>query len=180
MFKRLSRFFLKNTKISLVVIPLVAIIFLFILLPTFEEFLNIDTSHVSLDKPMLYSASEINSILTDWGEEGRKSQFLLHITWDLLLPLFYFFFLGFLLSLLLRNVYEKGSRVHYLNLVSLVAVIDILENISLFILITLYPNTPTLVCWIKTSLTLIKYYIFGPGIVIALIVGISGLFKKEE
>lgn len=180
MLKKISRFFQQQTKILYVVLPLFLIILLFFLLPYTEELLKIDSSHISLDKPRLYSPLEIHNILTDWGEEGRISQFWLHITWDLMLPLFYFFFLGFLISLMFRDRYEKSSRIQYFNLVSLVAVIDILENISLFILLTLHPKIPIVLCWIKILLTMIKYYLFGPGILIALTVGVVGLYKQKR
>lgn len=148
---------------------MVLIVLNFLSLPVFEEVLQIDENMVSLDKPQLYSPEAVYEILTHWGEEGRIKQFWIHITWDLLLPVLYFFFLGFLISWIAKRGFKPGSKMRLLNLVALVAVVDLLENIFLFILIFIYPANVYILGLIKTGLTLIKYYVFGPAILFALV-----------
>lgn len=138
-------------------------------MPIFEDFLQIDKNMVSLDKPAIHSPKKIHQILSDWGEAGRLKQFWLHISWDLLLPIIYFFFLGFLLAWLSKRGFSQKSFFQNLCLLSLVAVIDWLENLTLFILILLYPAKINFIGILKTAFTLIKYYVFGPAILFALI-----------
>lgn len=180
----LSLFFYNKTRLWLVGLFLVLIVLEFLSLPAFEEFLQIDENTISLDKPQIYSPDKVHEILTEWGDSGRLKQFWLHITWDLLLPIMYFFFLGFLISLLSKRGFSRGSNLQYLNLVSLVAVVDQLENISLFVLIFVYPVKISVFCWLKTGFTLIKYYIFGPAILFALvfaaIFAVKNKFEVQE
>lgn len=169
-FNKLSLFFYKKTKLWLVGIFLVLIILNFLSLPIYEDILQIDEKMISIDEPQIYSPMQVYEILTDWGQNGRVKQFWLHITWDLILPIIYLFFLGFLISWLAKRGFKQNSKMQILNLVSLVAVVDLLENISLFLLIFIYPKNWYIISLIKTFLTLIKYYVFGPVILFTLII----------
>lgn len=178
-FDKVSFFFYNKTKVWLIGLFLILIVLLFISLPLFEDILGISGDHISLDKPQLYSPDTIHEILTDWGEGGRLKQFWIHVTWDLLLPIFYFFFLGFLIAWLSKRGFKKEHPLQKLCLVSLVAVIDLFENIFLFILIFIYPANVHLLGFIKTGLTLIKYYIFGPAILFGLVTSTIFAFKNK-
>ncbi|MBN1891251.1 MAG: hypothetical protein JW780_00575 [Clostridiales bacterium] len=170
LFGRLSSFFYKGTRLWLVGLFLILIVLLFVSLPVFEDILQIDENMTSLDRHHIYSSDQVYEILTEWGESGRLKQLWLHLSWDLLFPLIYFFFLGFLISWLSKRGFKQHSKMQLLNLVSFVAVVDILENISLFILILIFPANVFILSWIKTGLTLTKYYLFGPAILFALVV----------
>ena len=176
--KKLTSFFYEKSTLWLIGLFLVILVLKFLLLPVFENFLKIDENMISMDKPQIYSSDEVYEILTNWGEEGRPKQFWLHITWDLLLPIVYFFFLGFLISWLTKRGFKPKSSLQNLCLVSLGAVIDLLENISLFILILIYPLKIDFLCWLKTGFTLIKYYLFGPAILFALI--LSAIYAAKN
>ncbi|MBN2442723.1 MAG: hypothetical protein JXJ04_15310 [Spirochaetales bacterium] len=157
----------------------VLLVLMFVLLPVFEDLFHIDETMISLDKPQLYSPGRVYEIVTDWGESGRFNQFLLHITWDLLLPVIYFFFLGFFISWFAKRGFLRNSKMQKLNLVSLVALVDLFENISLFLLILVFPAKVDALCWLKTILTIIKYYLFGPGILVALVISIISAVKNK-
>lgn len=176
---KISSFLLNKAKIRLIVIFLALLVLKFMSLPYLENLLHIKENTVSIDKPYFYTPNEIYGILTGWGDKGRSSQFIIHITWDLLLPIIYFFFLGFLISWLTKRGFNRNSKFQRLNLVSLVAVVDLLENISLFILIIIYPAKSNLFGWAKTGLTLVKYYLFGPAILFALITSLLFALKNK-
>lgn len=178
-FTKTSNFFYNKTKLWLVGLLLIMLVAKFMSLPILEEYLQVGENHISLDEPQIYSSDEVYKILTDWGDEGRKNQFLIHITWDLLLPVVYFFFLGFLIAWLTKRGFKPESKFQMLSLVSLVAIIDLLENITLFILILVYPANIAVVGWMKTGLTLIKYYLFGPAILFALIASLIFAMKNR-
>lgn len=177
--KNITSFFYDKTKLWLIGLFMVVLVLKFLLLPAFENFLQIAENTISLDKPQMYSPDEVYEILSNWGEEGRLKQFWLHITWDLLLPIVYFFFLGFLISWLTKRGFKQKSFLQNLCLVSLVAVIDLLENISLFLLICIYPMKIDIFCWFKTGFTLIKYYLFGPAILFALLFSATYAVKNK-
>lgn len=178
-FNKLSSFFYNKTKLWLVGLFFVLIVLKFLFLPIFENILQIDEQMISLDKPHIYAPETVYAILTDWGESGRLKQFWLHLTWDLLLPIIYFFFLGFLISWLAKRGFKPNSKMQKLNLVALVAVVDLLENVSLFFLIQIYPANVYILSLVKTGLTLTKYYLFGPAILFGLVISTVFALKNR-
>jgi len=170
LFNRISLFFYKNTTLWLVGLFLILLLLMLISLPLFENILQIEENMISLDVPPTYSSDRVYEILTEWGKDGRLKQFWLHLTWDLLFPMIYFFFLGFLLSWFSKRGFKRDSKMQKLKLVSFVAAVDLLENIALFLLIIFFPANVYILSWIKTGLTLTKYYIFGPAILFGLVV----------
>lgn len=176
---RLSSFFYKITRLWLVGLFLILIVSLFIALPVFEDILQMEKNMTSLDSSHINSSDRVYEILTEWGESGRLKQLWLHLTWDLLFPLIYFFFLGFLITWLSKRGFKQQSKMQLLNLVSLVAVVDILENISLFLLIFVFPANVSVLCWIKTGLTFTKYYLFGPALLFVLVVSTIFAIKNR-
>jgi len=176
---KLSYFLYNKTKLWLVGLLFLLLALMFLFLPIYENYLKINVNMISLDKPNIYSSAKTYEILTEWGESGRTKQFWFHITWDLLLPIIYFFFLGFLISWLTKRGFNRDSKKQMFNLVSLVAVIDLLENIFLIALILIYPSNIPILSWIKTSLTLIKYYFFGPAIFFTLLGSTVYAFKNR-
>ena len=167
--KKLTLFFYYKTNLWLIGLFLVILVLKFLLLPVFENILQIEENTISMNNPQIYSSDRVYEILTNWGESGRFKQFWFHITWDLLFPIVYFFFIGFLISWLTKRAFKQKSSLQNFCLVSLVAAIDLLENISLFLLILVYPSKIDTLCWFKTGFTLIKYYLFGPAILFALV-----------
>lgn len=176
-FDRISEFFFYRSRLWYVGVLFLLIVALFMVLPITESFFQIGEGMISLDKPNWHSPDDIHKILGSWGDSGRMGQFWLHMTWDLALPVTYFFFLGFLLSYFTRKGFPPESSMHKMNLVSLVAVVDILENAMLFILIVAFPSELVVVGVIKTALTLIKYYLFGPVILLAFAISIGAALR---
>jgi len=177
--KRLTSFFYDKTKLWIIGLLFIILVLKFLLLPVFENFLQIAENTISLDKPQIYSPAEVYEIIMNWGEEGRLKQFWLHISWDLILPIVYFFFLGFLISWLTKRGFKPESFFQNLYLVSSVAVIDLLENISLFLLILIYPSKIDILCWFKTGFTSIKCYLFGPAILFSLFFSVIFALKNK-
>ncbi len=184
MLNRISNFFYNKTKILFIIIPLILILSMFIIMPAFEKALGMDENLVSLDSSNIYSPETIHTILSEWGYEGRLQQIWFHFTWDLIFPLLYFFYIGFLLSWLAKRGFKKNSKMQKTNLLAAIAVADILENISLLFLILAYPKDAIILGYIKTALTMIKYFLFGPLILITLIVllifAIKNKFRIQE
>ncbi len=172
MVNKFTAYFHNRTKLWIIGILLLLIIIMFFILPTVEDVFHISQDMVSIDEPDIHTPQEIHNILNDWGEQGRIQQVWFHSTWDIILPILYFFFIGFLISWFTKRGFKSESAFRKMSLVSLIAVVDILENIALFILIFSFPSKYGFMGWIKTGLTLTKYFIFGPAIVIALIIAV--------
>lgn len=179
MLNNISSFFYNKTKLWLVGLFFILILLMFLFLPIFEKTLHMSENMISLDKSHVYSPEKIHAILTDWGEIGRLQQIWLHFTWDLVFPILYFFFLGFLISWFAKRGFKSNSKMQKINLLSMVAIVDILENIFLFMLILIYPQNVLMLGWIKTGLTFMKYYLFGPAILLGLLISIVFALKKR-
>lgn len=180
----ISAFFYKKTKILFIGILLILIVLMFPLLPVFGKAIHMNENMISLDSSKIYSPETIHAILTDWGDKGRIRQIWFHFTWDLVFPVLYFFFIGFLVSWFAKRGFRPGSKMQKMNLLAMVAAVDLLENISLLVLVIIYPVTSRILGIIKTSLTAIKYYLFGPvilaGLVTSVIFAIKNGFRIQE
>jgi len=126
---------------------------------------------VSLDDPAFYTPEEIFSIVESWSDGGRNYQLWLHLTWDLIVPILGFLFVGLFLSWLLQRGFGSGSKLQKLNLLALGTVFDLLENICLVSMIVIYPAQPELVAWLKTIFTMSKYG-FAIPIVLLILIGL--------
>ena len=179
MIKTISDFFYSKTKLVLIVLLLFIIFAMFQIMPVFEKVLNIDDNIVSMDSADILPQEMIYSILTDWGDDGRVRQVWFHLSWDLIFPVSYFFFVGFLLSWFAKRGFKSNSSMQKLNLLAFVAVVDLLENISIMILVFVYPADIFFLVFVKNALTVIKYYLFGPLIVLGLLLSLVFAAKNR-
>lgn len=149
------------------------VLFMAITLPLLSLIYPAADEMVSLDDPVFYTPEEVFSIVESWGDGGRTYQLWLHLTWDLIVPILGFLFVGLSVSWLLQRGFRPGSKLQKLNLLALGSVFDLLENICLMIMIVVYPVRPVAVAWLKTIFTMNKY---GFAILIILLV-LIGLIK---
>ena len=77
----------------------------------------------------------------------------LHLTWDFIIPILGFLFVGLFISWLLQRSFRPGSKLQKLNLLALGSVFDLLENICLISMMVGYPARPVVVAWLKTIFT---------------------------
>ncbi|QUI25418.1 hypothetical protein HZI73_25345 [Vallitalea pronyensis] len=178
MLNKLSNTLINQSKLWKIFLLLAIMVALFMSLPAFESYFQI-TDMASLDELQFYSSDDIYQILDQWGTEGQRQQMFFHFTWDLALPITYFFFLAYLFSWLTKRGFKQDNPLQKLNLLSLVAVVDILENLSMLALVLLYPTEIQVLAFLKTAFTLIKFYIFGPLISLGLFVSIIATIKNS-
>ena len=152
------------------------VLFMAITLPLLSLIYPAGNEMVSLDDPVFYTSEEVFSIVESWGDGGRTYQLWFHLTWDLIVPILGFSFVGLFISWLLQRGFRSGSKLQKLNLLALGAVFDLLENICLVSMIVAYPARPVAVAWLKTIFTMIKY---GFAIPIILLI-VIGLYKAAR
>lgn len=153
MFSKLSDYLHTRAKGRLVLISFAALaLFMGITLPLLNAIYPAGDELISLDEPVIYTSDEVLSIVENWGEGGRTYQLWFHLTWDVIVPVLNFLFLGLSFSWLLQRSFRQGSRWRMLNLVALVTVFDLLENVSLIGIIAAYPSQPIALAWLKTFL----------------------------
>lgn len=108
------------------------VLFMAITLPLLSLIYPAGDEMVSLDDPVLYTPEEVFSIVESWGDGGRTYQLWLHLTWDLIVPILGFLFVGLSISWLLQRGFRPGSKLQKLNLLALGSVFDLLGCVDIF------------------------------------------------
>jgi hypothetical protein len=92
------------------------------------------------------------------------------LTVDIIYPIVYLFFFGLLLSWLFQRGFASNSPIRKLNVLPLGAwFFDLLENITIVSLLSLYPAQPTGLAWVLIILTHIKWLFAGASILLILV-----------
>jgi hypothetical protein len=102
---------------------------------------------------------------------------------DIVYPIVYLFFFGLLLSWLFQRGFASTSPVRKYNIMPLGAwFFDLLENIVIVILLSIFPAQPAGLAWLLVLLTTVKWVFAGVSILlilIGLVMAIKNGFKKQ-
>ena len=156
------------------------VIFIAITLPVLQA--SPGGSIESLDARFFYTPEEALSTVGSYGE-ASGFWIRIYMTWDLVNPILYTLIFGLLISWLFQRSFRPGSKLQILNVVPVGAgLFDILENISIVILLLAYPAPPAVVAWISTVFTTSKTILLAVSALLILI-GVIGAalngFKKQ-
>ncbi|MCJ7570116.1 MAG: hypothetical protein MUO58_21605 [Anaerolineales bacterium] len=135
----------------------------------------------ALDARIFYTPEEA---FTTVGSYGEASGFwvLIYLTWDIVNPILYSLTFGLLISWLFQRSFKSDNKLQKLNMVPVGAgLFDLLENLSIVILLLAYPTQYSIVAWLSTVFTMSKIILLGVSILLILI-GVVGAalnrFKK--
>jgi len=99
-------------------------------------------------------------------------------------PIVYLFFFGLLISWLFQRGFASNSPMRKYNIMPLGAwFFDLLENICIVILVSIFPSQPTALAWLLILLTTVKWLFAGASILlilVGLVMAIRNGFKKQE
>lgn len=123
-----------------------------------------------LDLMLLATPEKIFAMIARYGEYNILFYRNVELTVDIVYPLVYLFFFGLTISWLFKRGFSPNSRMRRLNLAPLGAwFFDLLENIAIVILLSVYPSEPTALAWLLFLLTAIKWTFAGTSIISILI-----------
>jgi hypothetical protein len=99
----------------------------------------------------------------------------MYLTWDVLNPILYSLGLALLISWLFARVLPVGSALRPLNLLPFSGgLADLLENLSIVLLLAMHPTQPAAIAWLATCFTMLKMSLLAlsallvpPGLVAA-------------
>ena len=123
-----------------------------------------------LDTRVWYTPTEAYQLFDALGAAGRNDNRLFYLTFDVIIPLSY--------SLLLCSAISRGAMYRFRGLGLLGGFFDYLENISIVILLSRYPERLGNLVTIAACFTLLKFAFSGVAIVIAILGLIIRLLKK--
>lgn len=185
MFTRLSGLLHRYAKGWLILVLFVLdVLFNVIILPRTQAALEATSGGVGpIDLQFFYTPEKVASMIEAYGEAGRSTYRLFELTGDILYPIIYTLFFSLLLSWLLQRAFAGDSSVRLLNVVPFGAwLFDLLENLSIVIMLSMYPSTSVLIAWAATLFTIVKW-VFAIAtivlIVFAFILAVKNRFKKQ-
>ena len=107
----------------------------------------------------------------------------MELTVDIIYPIVYLFFFGLLISWLFQRGFASTSPMRKFNIVPLGAwFFDLLENVIIVILLSIYPSQPTALAWILVLLSTVKWFFAGASmllILVGLVMALKNGFKKQ-
>jgi hypothetical protein len=137
-----------------------------------------------LDLMLFASPQKIFNMIERYGEYGRPFYRGVELTVDIVYPIVYLFFFGLLISWLFQRGFTSDSPMRNFNVMPLGSwFFDLLENIVIVILLSVYPSQPTALAWILALLSTVKWFFAGASmllILIGFVMAIKNGFKKQE
>lgn len=130
-----------------------------VIFPLFGRLLNVPEEGVeSIDTKFYYTPDELYEIMEPYGKQGRRGYAISHITADLIFPIVYAFLFATATSFTFVRVFPRESRLQHLNLVPFaMALVDVLENLTLMALLLAFPNPLTPLAAAAGVITLLKW-----------------------
>lgn len=185
MFAKLSQLFHRYAKGWLILLlAFLDVLFNAVILPRTQASLEAASGGVGpIDLKLFYTPEQVNSMIAAYGDAGRAAYRTFEMTGDIVYPIVYTLFFGLLLSWLLQRAFASNSRGRLLNIVPVGAwFFDLLENIGIVLMLSLYPATSTLLAQATALFTLVKW-IFAVAtlalILLALVLAARNRFKKQ-
>jgi hypothetical protein len=136
-----------------------------------------------LDLMLFATPEKIFGMINEYGEYGRPFYRGVELTVDIVYPIVYLFFFGLLISWLFQRGFTPNSPMRKFNIMPLGAwFFDLLENVIIVILLSVFPSQPTALAWILTLISTVKWFFAGASmllILIGLVMAIKNKFKKQ-
>ena len=148
----------------------IQIIFMVVILPFAETALGEGSGRATpIDQQFFYTPEKSYALISTYTAEGRDLYRLFELTGDIVYPCVYSLFLSFFISWLFKRGMPSRSRLLKLNLVPLGAgCCDILENVCIAVMVSLYPSAAPGVSWLGTAFTMLKWLLLGASLVIVI------------
>jgi hypothetical protein len=185
MLKNISEHFYRWTKGWLVfILLLLDAFFSGFLLPLIQGMLQGGQGDIQpLDLMLFATPEKIFGMIERYGEYGRPFYRNVELTVDIIYPIVYLFFFGLLISWLFQRGFAPDSPMRKFNVTPLGAwFFDLLENIVIVILLSVFPSQPTALAWILTLISTVKWFFAGASmllLLVGLVMAIKNGFKKQ-
>ena len=181
MLSRISETLRKNSKGRLIFLLLCGeIIFNALILPQQESKIKSVSGGVGpIDLQFFYTPEKVYSMIAAYGETGRESYRIFELTGDIIYPIVYTLLFSLLITWLFERGFPTESKMQLLNVVPFGAwTFDLLENLGIVGMISVYPSTPSTLAWVTAIFTMIKWLFAGASILL-LFIGIVAVMVKR-
>ena len=116
-------------------------------------------NHVTpLDLMFFYTPAQAFAMIEKYTEAGRALYMKIELTADIIYPIIYTLFYGLLLSWLFQRGFKSDSQMQKWNVIIVGAwFFDLLENIGVISLLSVYPAQPNALAWLTMLFGLLKW-----------------------
>jgi len=137
-----------------------------------------------IDLLFFYTPAKAYEMVAAYGDAGRSFYRNIELTADLIYPVVYTIFFGLLISWLFQRGFAPGSRMQKWNALPVGGwFFDLLENLGIVGMLSVYPSTPALLGWLTAGATVLKW-LLAAGSFVLLLVGLvmaaRNRFRKQS
>jgi hypothetical protein len=105
-----------------------------------------------------------------YGEYIRAFYRNFELTVDIIYPIVYTLFFSLLITWLFKRGFAENSSIQKLNIVPFGGwLFDLLENIGVVSMLSIYPAKPALLAWMTTLFTMVKWLFAGASMILVVI-----------
>jgi len=131
-----------------------------------------------LDLMIFATPEKIFGMIEKYGEATRSFYRTVELTVDIIYPVIYLFAFGLTISWLFQRGFNSNSKMMKLNVIPLGAwFFDLLENLGIITMLSIYPAAPTALAWALFVLTITKWA-FAAACVVLMLVGLAMALKN--
>ena len=137
-----------------------------------------------IDLQLFYTPEKVYSMVAAYGDAGRVDYRTFELTGDIIYPIVYTLFFSLLITWLFQRGFPADGRMQKLNVVPFGGwLFDLLENLGVAAMLTVYPSTPPTLAWAAAIFTLAKWLFAGATIILILVgfvMALKNRFRKQE
>ena len=137
-----------------------------------------------IDLEFFYTPGKVYSMVAAYGEAGRADYRTFVLTGDIIYPIVYTSFFALLITWLFRRGFAPHSSMQTLNVLPLGAwLFDLLENLGVAGMLSMYPSTPAGLARAAAICTLGKWLFVGACILLILtgiVMALRNGFKQQK
>jgi hypothetical protein len=132
-----------------------------------------------LDLMLFATPENIFGMIERYGKFNRPFYRNVELTVDIVYPIVYLFFFGLLISWLFQRGFAPNSPMRKFNIAPLGAwFFDLLENILIVTLLSVFPSQPTALAWILTLISTVKWF-FASASILLILIGFAMALKNK-
>jgi hypothetical protein len=185
MLERLSALLRKNANGWLVLLFLAGEMFFnAVLLPAQQAKIEAGSGGIGpIDLQFFYTPEKVYKMVESYGNAGRASYRTFELTGDIIYPMVYTLFFSLAITWLFQRGFASNSAIQKFNVVPFGAwFFDLLENLGIVSMLSVYPSTPAGLAWLSTTFTLLKWLFVLPTALLlltGLIMAAKNGFKRQ-
>ena len=131
-----------------------------------------------LDLQFFYTPAKAYEMIASYGEYTRAFYRNIELTLDIIYPIVYTLFFSLLITWLFKKGFPENSSMHRLNIIPFGGwSFDMLENVGIVTMLSIYPSTPAALAWITSMFTTFKWLFAGASMILV-VIGIIAVIKN--